>query len=59
MCIDVAVRLIGCVTIVIGFAAAYWCGRADERKQNQLEKCQRMDDPIPMEHVHGCDPDDL
>ena len=38
MCIDVAVRLIGCVTIVIGFAAAYRCGRADERKQNRLEE---------------------
>lgn len=59
MCIDAAIRLIGCMTIVIGFAVAYRCGRVGERKQNQLEKCQRMDGPIPMEHVHGGDPDDL
>lgn len=59
MCIDAAVRLIGCVTIVIGFAAAYWCGRADERKQNRLKKCLKKDWSIPMDHVHGGDPDDL
>lgn len=59
MCTDMAVRLIGCVTIVIGFAAAYLCGRADERKQNRLEESQRADRSIPMDHVHGGDPDDL
>lgn len=57
MCIDVAVRLIGCVTIVIGFAAAYRCGRADERKQNRLEEGQKRDGSIQMDHEHGGDSD--
>lgn len=57
MCIDVAVRLIGCVTIVIGFAVAYWCGRADERKQTRLEEGQKRDGSIQMDHEHGGDSD--
>lgn len=57
MDIDVDVRLIGCVTIVIGFAVAYWCGRADERKQTRLEEGQKRDGSIQMDHEHGGDSD--
>lgn len=56
MYIDVAVRLIGCVTIAVGFAAAYLCGRDEGRWQEARR--QRQEPPIYMEHEHGGDPDD-
>lgn len=47
--------LFGGMLIVAGFALDYLAGRADEREHYRLEEKPA----IPMEHVHGGDPDDL
>ena len=53
---DWIVRLIGGSAIAVGFAAAYLSGRQDARSQSRQET-RRTDQTIPMEHVHGGDPD--
>lgn len=57
MIVDWLIRLIGCVAIAVGFAAAYLSGRQDARSQSRQETRQRTDQTIPMEHVHGGDRD--
>lgn len=49
------IHLIGGMLIAAGFALDYLSGRADEREHYRLEEKPA----IPMEHVHGGDPDDL
>lgn len=54
--VDWLIRLIGCASIAVGFAAAYLSGRQDARSQSRQET-RRTDQTIPMEHVHGGDRD--
>lgn len=52
---DWIVRLIGCATITVGFAAAYISGQDEDRRQEARR--QRQEPPIYMDHTHGGDPD--
>lgn len=54
--VDWLIRLIGCASIAVGFAAAYISGQDEDRRQEARR--QRQEPPIYMEHEHGGDPDD-
>ena len=56
--VDWLIRLIGGAAIAVGFTAAYLSGRQDARSQSRQAKNRRTDQTIPMEHIHGGDPDD-
>ena len=47
-------KIIGCIAIAIGFAAAYISGRDEGRRQEARR--QRQEPSIYMEHEHGGDP---
>ncbi len=50
------------VAYAAGIAAvclAYAAGRLDGRREGQRQQHTRTDAPIPMEHTHGGDHDDL
>ena len=54
--VDWLIRLIGCASIAVGFAAAYISGR-DEGRRREARR-QRQELPTWMDHTHGGDPDD-
>lgn len=50
-------KIIGCIAIAIGFAAAYISGRDDGRRQEARR--QRQEPPTWMDHTHGGEDDDV
>lgn len=54
--------VLGVVAYAAGIAAvclAYAAGRLDGRREARHQQHTRTDAPIPMEHTHGGDADDL
>lgn len=54
--------LLGCIAYaaaIVAVVLAYAAGRLDGRREARRQQHTRTDAPIPMEHTHGGDADDL
>ena len=56
---NVLVDLLFVTVLLVGYYAAYSAGRNDGRREARRQQRPRNDAPIPMEHEHGGDSDDL
>ncbi len=53
------IDLVLAAVLLVGYYAAYSAGRNDGRREARRQQHTRTDAPIPMEHTHGGDADDL
>ena len=56
---DIFLGVIAYAAVIATVVLAYAAGRNDDRRKEQRKPNPRADAPIPMEHTHGGDADDL
>lgn len=59
MSLDTLIDLIFSALLLAGWYAAYSAGRNDGRRETQRQQITHTGGPIPMDHTHGSDADDL